>query len=88
MSAHQMRMALPGRVVARRLGINRNHHARVWCSCMDDPIHPPGNWSINSKREVLNQPRRLGAYDHLGVVDIRTPGSAVALHREHLASVA
>jgi hypothetical protein len=88
MSGHQMRMALPGRVVARRLGINRNHHARVWCSCKDNPITPPGTWSHRSRTDVLADPRRLGAYDDLGFVDVRTPGSAVDLFREHLASVA
>ncbi len=88
MTAHQIRMAMPGTVVARQLGINRNHHARVWCSCMDNPSRTPGYYSHRSQADVVADPRRLGAFDDLGVVDVREPGSAVELWRTHLQEAA
>lgn len=90
-TTHRMSMAKVGPAYARRHGLSANHHARVWCSCMDDPIHPPG--SIPSglyarpdrPREAVEQdPRRLWSYDYLGVVDLREPWSALRLFRSHV----
>lgn len=83
-AGHEMRTAFPGREVARRRGMNRNHHVRVWCTCMDQPAHPPGSYSTRPTAEVLNDPRRLGAWDDLGYADVRVPGQALALWREHI----
>jgi hypothetical protein len=75
---HEMRVAFPSRSVARRLGLNRNHHLRVWCICMD--LGNVGLWGDE------NDPRRLGNYDALGIVDTREPESALNLYRKHLES--
>lgn len=80
---HQMQMAKVSPQYARAHNLNANHHARVWCSCMDDPVFPPGNFSERPRSAVLSDPRRLGAYDHLGVVDLRVPNSALNLWKEH-----
>lgn len=84
---HLMRTAMPGRKTAKQYGLNPNHHIRVWCSCMDDPAGTPGEWSERSQAEVLADPRRLGAYDWLGVADVRESGSALALFRQHIEDV-
>lgn len=89
---HEMRVAFPSRKTARRMGINRNHHVRVWCTCMDNPIRPPGSYagtdpSVVNDRSVyqaINDPRRLGNYDELGYVDVRQPNSALDLWRAHV----
>jgi len=75
---HKMRVAFPSRKVAKRLGLNRNHHLRVWCDCMD--LGNVGLWGDK------NDPRRLGNYDALGIVDTREPKSAQNLYRKHLES--
>jgi hypothetical protein len=74
--AHKMRVAFPSRGVARRLGLNRNHALRVWCDCQTRPSGTP--WGDE------NDPRRLGNYDALGVVDTREAGSASKLFKKHL----
>lgn len=81
--AHQMRLAKLSPKTAKRLGLSSNHHGRVWCTCMDNPMWPAGNWSERSQSETLSDPRRLGAWDSLGVVDLRDAGSAITLFREH-----
>jgi hypothetical protein len=73
---HRMRTAFVSRGVARRMGLNRNHHIRVWCDCMDLSSGMP--WGDE------NDPRRLGTFDALGVVDSREAGSALDLYRRHL----
>jgi len=79
-----MSMARVSPKYARQHGLNPNHHARVWCSCMDRPSRPPGYYSSRSRAEVVADPRRLGAFDHLGVIDLREAGSALALFRKHV----
>lgn len=86
-----MRLAKVSGKVAKRLGLNSNHHARVWCECMDSPIHPTGSIPSGlyfdpgrSVESILSDPRRLWSYDALGVVDLRVPNSAIALYRQHL----
>lgn len=81
--AHRLRIAIPSRKVARRLGLNRNHHARVWCDCMDENGGEV-RYTYRTPYEARNDPRRLGSYDALGFVDLRVPGSALDLYREHL----
>ena len=89
---HKLRVARPSREVARRLGLNRNHHVRLWCECMDDPVAPPGTYAgqhaavVNprSAEQAAEDPRRLGGYDHFAVVDVREPGSILAAYREHV----
>lgn len=77
---------------AKRMGLSSNHHARVWCSCTNDTRFPPGLFtrsiSGRSLREVLNDPRRLGQWDALGVIDLRVVGSAVELFHQHTATEA
>jgi hypothetical protein len=79
-----MQLAKLAPATARRLGLSSNHHARVWCSCMDHPLHKPGNWSERGEEHARNDPRRLGAYDHLGVIDLRVANSGLALWRHHV----
>lgn len=83
---HKMIIARPSRGVAKRLGLNPNHQARVWCTCMEDALHPglSGVFSERPMHEVLADPRRLGSYDALGVIDLRVPYSAMALWRAHI----
>lgn len=75
---HKMRIAKLSPKMAKRLGLSSNRHARVWCTCMDDPLYPPGSFGDP------NDPRRLGTYDALGVVDMTNAGSAKRLWREHI----
>ena len=78
--------------IAKRLGLNSNHHARVWCSCMDDSENGPGFWAgmhpdtVNERtiQQAATDTRRLGSYDALGVIDMRVPGSALELYRAHV----
>jgi hypothetical protein len=86
MADHQMFMAKLSPQVAKRMGLSKNHHARVWCGCMTDSKYAPGYFSTRTPEQVLADPRRLGSWDALGVVDLRIPGSALALYREHLAN--
>lgn len=82
--AHRMRVAKVSPVYAKRNGLSANHHLRVWCECMDHPVSSPGTWSVRSPERVRNDPRRLGSYDHLGVVDMRVPFSALQLFKQHV----
>lgn len=92
MTEHRMRIARPSLEVARRLGLNRNHQARVWCDCMDAPVNEPGTFagmdpSVVNERTVeqaANDPRRLGSFDAIGVIDIRDPDSLKKLWSDHL----
>jgi hypothetical protein len=91
-----MMVAFPSRVVARRTGLNRNHHLRVWCTCMEDSVSEPGTYAgqhstvVNPRtaEQAASDPRRCGGWDHLAVVDAREPGSALAAWREHLDAAA
>lgn len=92
MTEHRMRIARPGRIVARRLGLNTNHHARVWCDCMDQPVNTPGTFAgmdssvVNERtiEQAANDPRRLGSFDPIGVIDLRDPDSLKKLWSDHL----
>lgn len=79
MVEHRMRMAFLGQATAKRRGLNKNHHARVWCDCMDCPVYPPGAFGFNP-----NDSRRLGSFDALGVVDLRVPFAGLELWRKHV----
>lgn len=85
-----MMTAFPARTVAARRGLNRNHHMRVWCTCMADQKAPPGYFRSGPysperpSHVVAADPRRLGGWDDLGVVDVRVPNSAVDLWRQHV----
>lgn len=81
---HKMRVAKVSTVIAKRLGLNANHHARVWCDCMRDGVNPPGTWSHRTLAEVDDDPRRFGAWDCIGVIDLRIAGAAVEMFREHV----
>jgi hypothetical protein len=76
-----MQLAKLAPTTARRLGLSSNHHARVWCSCMDNQANPAGHWGTGA---LEGKVRRLGAYDWLGVVDLRVPNSGLALWRHHV----
>jgi hypothetical protein len=78
-----MLVAFPRPQVARERGLNSNHHLRVWCSCMAGQINP-GGYSGRSQSAWLSDARRAGAWDELGVVDVRQPNSALELWKEHL----
>lgn len=71
-------------------GLNRNHSLRVWCECLDNPLHEPGSiptglyWRDRPLAAVKADPRRLWSYDDIGVVDVRVPGSALDLFRRHV----
>jgi hypothetical protein len=78
-----MMTAFPAREVARRRGMNRNHHVRVWCTCMSQ-IESPGLYSERSPSVVEADPRRGGLWDDLGFVDVRVPNSALDLWKRHL----
>jgi hypothetical protein len=69
--------------IAKRLGVNKNHSACVHCRCMDDPIFWPGAFGMH--RNSDRDPRRVGMWDALGVVDIRDPNAALELYRAHVA---
>jgi hypothetical protein len=73
--------------VAKRMSLSANHHARVWCSCMADQISP-GGYTVRPLRLVLSDPRRLGQWDALGVVDLRVTGSALEMFHRHTATEA
>lgn len=81
--SHRMMTAFPSRAVAARRNLNRNHHVRVWCSCMEG-VQDPGYYATRPRREWEPDPRRGGLYDDLGVVDVRVPGSALDLWRRHV----
>lgn len=81
---HKMMVASPSLTVARRRGVNKNHSLRVWCTCMAAQKYAPGYFSMRRQREVEPDTRRLGGWDDLGVVDVRVPGSALDLWREHV----
>lgn len=80
-----MRLAFPNRRSAAAYRLNRNHHVRVWCECMDRPARTPGDYSERSRADVLSDPRRLGAWDSLGYVDVREPNAALELFQRHVA---
>lgn len=75
--------AFPNAQVARQRGLSSNHHLRVWCTCQSGIGHP-GGWSRRTPRAWLTDARRAGAWDELGVVDVRVPGSAIQLFRDHV----
>lgn len=89
---HRMMTAFPSQEVARRRGMNRNHELRVWCVCMEDSVSEPGTYAgqhatvVNHRTAAMaaNDPRRLGGWDDLGVVDVRVPNSALDLWKEHV----
>lgn len=78
-AAHAMLMAVPGPKVARAMGLNRNHHVRVWCTCMTRGTGTP--WGDE------NDPRRLGSFDALGYADVRVAGDVVSIYQQHLKRV-
>lgn len=80
---HTMRMAKLSPKLARRMGLSSNHHARVWCDCMNDGLNAIGTFSARPLRDTMNDPRRLGSWDWLGIVDMRIANSALDLFREH-----
>jgi hypothetical protein len=86
-ASHSMRIAFPNRRTAALYRLNRNHHVRVWCTCMDRPSRTPGYYSERPLGVVMADPRRLGAWDALGYVDVRVPGAALALWQEHVLEV-
>lgn len=88
-----MRMAKLSPATARRMHLSSNHHARVWCDCMDHPLHSPGaipsGLYANPDRSVeaiRADPRRLWSFDALGIVDLRVANSAIDLWRTHVRS--
>lgn len=91
-NTHRMMLAFPSNKVARRTGLNRNHMVRVWCTCQADQISEPGMnpsglyWTDRPSSVVVNDPRRLGGWDYLGVADVRVPNSALDLWRAHVAA--
>lgn len=85
---HVMRLARPGPRTARHRGLNSNHQIRVWCECMAQQIAQPGSYSERPASVVIADPRRLGGWDDLGVVDVRDSGAALALFRAHIEEVA
>lgn len=90
MTEHRMRIAKLSPQLAKRLRLSSNYHARVWCECMNDTPYAPGTFtrSIRPLREVLDDPRRLGQWDALGVIDLRVLGSAADLYRTHIEAAA
>ena len=91
-SEHRFFIAKVAPATAKRLGLNPNHHARVWCACMDDSVSEPGTYAgqhaevVNERtaEQAANDPRRLGTYDALGVCDLRVPGSGFEIWRKHV----
>jgi hypothetical protein len=81
---HKMRMAKLSPRLAKRMGLSSNHHARVWCECMNGSVKPPGYYSMRPEREAVSDTRRLGSWDWIGVVDLRVPNSALDLFRQHI----
>ena len=97
---HRMRVAKPSSTTARLYGLNSNHHVRVWCTCMDarrfKRVEVPERQTFNHGISVdemaampafLDDPRSLGGVDWLGIVDVRTPGSALQVFRRHIQEV-
>lgn len=72
--------------------LSPNHHARVWCWCQDNPVSEPGTYAgqhmtvqnDRTREQAANDPRRLGTYDPIGIVDLREENSAVMLFRKHV----
>ena len=91
-TVHRMRVAKPSSVTARLYGLNPNHHVRVWCDCMDESRRPRIDPGAVEAAGLLPggvyDPRRLGAFDWLGLADVRVPGSALSLFRAHIQEVA
>lgn len=81
---HRMITAFPGRRQAKMYGLNRNHHVRVWCSCMDDPVFPAGTFGATERS--ARDYRRVN-WDWIGIADVRIPGSALAIWRKHIEEV-
>lgn len=79
---HRMLIAQVGYEYARQHGLNHNHHARVWCACMIDPVGV--SWSERSASEIVYDPNRLASYDHIAVIDVRIPDAALNVWREHV----
>lgn len=78
---HRMFVAFPSRKAARQYNLNRNHHIRVWCICMDHTKRD-GSWGDSDYHT------RVGNWDWLGVADVRIPGSALEIFHKHLEEVA
>lgn len=91
-SEHTMRLAKLSPAVARRMGLSSNVHFRVWCECQRQQKSEPGTFAgqhASVKRErtaqqAFDDPRALGGWDALGVVDVRDYGSALRLWRAHV----
>lgn len=87
---HRMRIAMPSSQTARLYGLVRNQNARVWCTCLDQK-HPERQKVDPQKLEDAGllpsgvyDPRLLGDFDWLGIVDVRVPNAALDLFRQHL----
>lgn len=89
---HHMRVAKPSSATARLYGLNPNHHVRVWCSCQYDGERQHVDVEAVEATGVLPSAiadtRGLGAFDWLGIADMRIPGSALDVFRAHLREVA
>jgi hypothetical protein len=93
MSEHKMHLSFPSNKVAKRLGVSRNHTLRVWCECQSDQVSDPGTYAgqhftvqhERTRAMAATDPRRLGGWDHIGLVDSRVPNSALNLWKEHVA---
>lgn len=88
---HRMMTAFPSAQTARRYGVARNHALRVWCTCMAGQRSAPGDLPSGVYHDparpassVEADPRRLGGWDWLGVVDVRIENSALDLWRRHV----
>lgn len=92
---HEMRLAFPSQKVARRLGLNKNRHVRVWCTCQEDAVVGAGTYAgqdaavkyPRTAYQAVHDPRRLGGWDALGVVDVRDPHAALDLFQAHVREV-
>lgn len=79
-----MRIARVSPLYARQHDLNPNHHARVWCLCMNDPGVVPGQTSSQPLDVVLASPGHFVQFDHIAVIDLRVAGSALAAFRAHV----
>lgn len=84
MAGHRMQIARPSPQAAERYRLNPNHHVRVWCECMDDSAFGAG--AFGTTANAATDVRRVGGWDWLGHADVREPGSALKLYREHVRS--
>lgn len=88
---HRLHIARPNREVAARIGLNRNHHVRLWCECQSQQRSAPGElpnglyWREDrTEDQHRDDPRRLGGWDFFAVADVRESGSATRLFLQHL----